>query len=74
LHNWQETGTEHHWLIPVKKNLQYEIIRSLGRNNKLIKLMSNPRARKLWPELPKEITAKLITRKINGEIMRLSPR
>lgn len=67
LHKWQETGTERHWLIPVKKNLQYEIIRSLGRNDKLIKLMSNPRARKLWPELPKEITARLITRKINGK-------
>lgn len=24
LHQWQSTGAERHWLIPLKKNVQYE--------------------------------------------------
>jgi len=67
LHKWQMTGTERHWLIPLKKNLQYNVVRSLGRNDKLVQLNSNPRARKLWPTLPKTVEARLITRKINGK-------
>lgn len=67
LHEWHHTGTERHWLIPVKKNIQYEVVRSLGRNDKLVRLQSNPRARKLWPSLPDALTARLVTRKINGK-------
>ncbi|SPY45271.1 Uncharacterised protein [Photobacterium damselae] len=37
------TGTGRHWLIPLKKNVQYEVIWPLGRNDKLILLHSNPR-------------------------------
>ncbi|HIF9139266.1 TPA: IS4 family transposase, partial [Photobacterium damselae] len=67
LDKWHATGTERHWLIPLKKNVQYEVIRPLGRNDKLILLHSNPRARKLWPNLPSSITARLVTRKIKGK-------
>lgn len=67
LHKWQVTGVERHWLIPLKKNVQFEILRSLGRNDKIVKLSSNPRARKLWPELPNELEARLITRMIKGK-------
>lgn len=67
LHQWQSTGENRHWLIPVRKNLQYEEIRSLGRNDKLVTLASNARARKLWPSLPETMTARIITRKINGK-------
>lgn len=67
LHNWQETGTERHWLIPLKKNTQYEVLQSLGRNDKLVLLHTNPRARQQWPNLPKTMTARLLTRKIKGK-------
>ena len=67
LHEWNRVGTERHWLIPLKKNTQYEVIRSLGRNDKLVLLSSNPRARKLWPELAETIIARLVTRKIKGK-------
>jgi IS4 transposase len=67
LHKWQTTGSERHWLIPLKKNTQYEIIRSLGRNDKLVLLRSNPRARKLFSDLPKTMTARLVTLKIKGK-------
>ena len=68
LHKWHQTGTERHWLIPLKKNVQYEVIQSRGRNDKLVALRSNPRARKLWPELPETVVARLVTRKIKGKI------
>ncbi len=67
LHEWHQTGTERHWLIPLKKNIQYEVVRSLGRNDKLVRLQSNPRARKRWPSLPDALTARVVTRKINGK-------
>lgn len=67
LHQWHQAGTERHWLIPLKKNTQFEVVQSLGRNDKLVSLRSNPRARKLWPNLPDKVTARLVTRKIKGK-------
>jgi hypothetical protein len=67
LHQWQSTGTERHWLIPLKKNIQYEEIRKLGRNDKLVRLASNPSARQLWPALPETLVVRLVARKIKGK-------
>jgi IS4 transposase len=67
LHQWSNTGTERHWLIPLKKNLKYEVVRKLGRQDKLVKLKSNPRARTLWPELPDSVEVRLVSRKIGGK-------
>ncbi|MEE3057241.1 MAG: IS4 family transposase [Pseudomonadota bacterium] len=67
LNQWQNEGENRHWLIPVKKNLQYQEIRSLGRNDKLVSLSSNPRSRKLWPRLPDTLTARIVSRKIKGK-------
>jgi IS4 transposase len=67
LNEWHQTGTERHWLIPLQKNTQYEIIQSQGRNDKLVILRSNPRSRKLWPELPETIKARLVRCKIKGK-------
>ncbi|GEK15658.1 hypothetical protein AFI02nite_36940 [Aliivibrio fischeri] len=66
-HKWQMTGSERHWLIPLKRNTQNEIIRSLGRNDKLVIFRSNPRARKLFSDLSETMTARLVTRKIKGK-------
>ena len=67
LHKWASTGIERHWLIPLKKNVQYETVRKLGRQDKLVRLSSNPRARKLWPKLPKDVVVRLVSRKIQGK-------
>ena len=67
LHKWANTGVERHWLIPLKKNTQYEVVRQLGRQDKLVKLSSNPRARKLWPDLPHDVIVRLVSRKIQGK-------
>ncbi len=68
LHRWQSTGTSRHWLIPLKKNVQYEVVRSIGRQDKIVRLNACPQARKKFPDLPKSIEARLVSRKINGKI------
>lgn len=67
LHKWANTGAQRHWLIPLKKNVQYEVVRKLGRQDKLVKLSSNSKARRLWPDLPHELVVRLVSRKIQGK-------
>lgn len=67
LHHWQTAGEKRHWLLPLKKNTQYEVVRKLGRGDELVQLKTTPQARKQWPELPMEMTARLLTRMIDGK-------
>lgn len=66
LHHWQNAGENRHWLLPLKKNVQYEVIHKLGRQDSLVRLRTTPQARKQWAGLPEDITARLVTRKIDG--------
>jgi len=68
LNRWQSTGVSRHWLIPLKKNVQYQVIHSLGRQDKIIFLTACPQARKKFPDLPETIEARLVSKKINGKI------
>jgi IS4 transposase len=43
------------------------VVLKLGRHDKLVKLFSSPKARTLWPELPKEIVVRLVSRKNQGK-------
>ncbi|WP_421292184.1 IS4 family transposase [Aeromonas veronii] len=67
LHAWQTTGSERHWLLPLKKGTQYEVVRKLGRQDALVLLKTSPQARKKWPHLPDTVEARLLTRTINGK-------
>ncbi len=67
LQAWRSHGINRHWLIPMKKGLIYEVVQSFGRQDKLIKLKSNPQARKKWPELEEEVVVRLITRVKEGK-------
>ncbi|MDQ2195085.1 IS4 family transposase, partial [Vibrio sp. A14(2019)] len=67
LQAWSSHGINRHWLIPMKKGLIYEVVQSFGRQDKLIKLKSNPQARKKWPELEEEVVVRLITRVKEGK-------
>lgn len=67
LHHWQQAGKERHWLLPLKKNTQYEVRHRLGRGDELVTLKTSPQARKQWPELPATLTARLLTRKVDGK-------
>ncbi|WP_409420519.1 IS4 family transposase [Pseudaeromonas sp. ZJS20] len=67
LHAWQSQGIARHWLIPLKKGTQYEVIRKLGRQDALVCLTSSPQAKKKWSELPEQLEARLLTRTMNGK-------
>jgi len=67
LHQWHLTGNERHWLIPLKKGTQYQVIRKYSAQDCLVKINTTPQSRKKWPELPEQIQARLVTRKINGK-------
>lgn len=67
LHNWTQTAKDTHWLIPLKKNTQYEVVRSLGRHDKIVRLSTTAQSRKKWEALPDTIEARLLSKTINGK-------
>ncbi|WP_440528393.1 IS4 family transposase [Serratia marcescens] len=67
LHHWQQAGKERHWLLPLKKNTQYEVLHRLGRGDELVTLKTSPQARKQWPALPATLTVRLLTRRVDGK-------
>ncbi|MCL1071946.1 IS4 family transposase, partial [Shewanella xiamenensis] len=52
LHAWQQAQPDSHWLLPLKKGTQYEVVRTLGKHDQWVKLTTTPQARKKWPQLP----------------------
>ncbi len=71
LHRWQTTGTERHWLIPMRKGAQYTTLRQLGRGQELVELTLSPQAKKKWHDAPETLEARLITKTIKGKEVRL---
>ena len=67
LHAWQRNGHNRHWLIPLKKGTQYEGLEKLGKQDYRVRLNTTPQARKKWAELPEEIEARLLHKKIKGK-------
>lgn len=67
LHAWQSTGQNRHWLIPLKKGTQYEVIAKLGKQDSLVRLATSPQARKKWPGLPMHLEARLLQKKVKGK-------
>ena len=71
LHDWQKKGTHTHWLLPLKKGTQFELVRSLGRQDKLIRIATTPQARKKRLHLPSHIDARLVPRNIKGKEVKI---
>ena len=69
LHKWHSTGSERHWLIPLRKGTKYEVIRKIGKQQSLVRLSASSQAKKQWTELPCSIEARLVSRKINGKVV-----
>lgn len=67
LNKWSGSGKERHWLLPLKKGTQYEEIRSLGKQDKLVHIKTTPQSRKKFIELPNYIEARLVSKKMNGK-------
>lgn len=66
LNRWHQTGKERHWLMPMRKDTQYTVIRKLGRNDKVIALNASPQAKRKFPDLPETVEVRLLTKKIKG--------
>lgn len=71
LNAWHQTGESRHWMIPLKKGAQYEEVRKLGKGDHLIRMKTSPQARKKWPELGEEMTARLLTFTRKGKVCHL---
>ncbi|MNQ48669.1 Transposase DDE domain protein [compost metagenome] len=71
LHQWQQAGTQRHWLMPLKKGTQYEVIQRLGRQDAVVSLSTSPQARKQWPGLPERLTARLLSKTIKGKVRQI---
>ncbi len=67
LHQWQSTGLERHWLLPLKKGTQYRVVRKLCTGNELVELSTSPQARQKWPGLPQTIEARLLSKTVKGK-------
>jgi IS4 transposase len=71
LHEWHTTGSERHWLLPLKKGTQYRVVKTHHHHDELIELITSPQARKKWPQLPPTLTARLLTKTIKGKPVRV---
>ena len=71
LHQWQQAGSERHWMIPLKKNVQYQVVHKLGRNDAIVELTTTPQARNKWAGLPKIIRARLLSKSIKGKSVQI---
>ncbi|WP_171764989.1 IS4 family transposase [Shigella boydii] len=71
LNAWSLAGEHRHWMIPLRKGAQYEELRKLGKGDHLVKLKTSPQARKKWPGLGNEVTARLLTVTRKGKVCHL---
>lgn len=71
LNKWHQTGVHRHWMIPARKDLQFEIIRSFTKTDQHIRLTTTPQARKRFTDLPDYIEARLVTKTIKGKTYRI---
>lgn len=71
LYDWQQKGVNTHWLLPLKKGTQYEEIRNLGKQDKLVRIRTTPQSRKKRPHLPSIIEARLIARVVKGKSVQI---
>ncbi|QGY28912.1 IS4 family transposase [Pantoea cypripedii] len=71
LHHWQTSGTERHWMIPLRKDAKYRVKEKLGADQELVELTLSWQARQKWKDAPETLTARLIRREVNGKIVRI---
>lgn len=71
LHHWQSSGVEKHWLIPLKKDAQYQVVKKQGQGDEIIELNVSPQARRKWDSVPKILMARLVSKEVNGKMVRV---
>jgi hypothetical protein len=71
LHRWQSSGTERHWMLPLRKGAQYEEVRNLGSGQKLVRMTLSSQAKKKWQDAPETLTARLVCKEVNGKTVQI---
>lgn len=71
LYRWHQAGLQRHWMIPARKDLQYEVIQKLSNNDQRVRLSPTPQSRKRFDELPETIEARLVSKTIKGKEYRI---
>lgn len=71
LHCWQSAGTERHWMLPLRKGAQYEVVRNLGAGQCVVRLRLSPQAKKKWQDVPETLTARLISKEVGGKSVQI---
>lgn len=71
LHHWQTSGTERHWMLPLRKDAKYRVLKKLGTGNELIELDMSWQARKKWQDAPETLTARLISKQVKGKTVKI---
>ncbi|RYV02748.1 IS4 family transposase [Shewanella sp. OPT22] len=71
LHNWHQAGKQRHWMIPARKDLNYEVLNKLSKNDHIIRLKTTLQSRKKFENLPSHVEARLITKSIKGKQYRV---
>lgn len=65
--DWQQAGSNKHWLMRAKAGLRYELVCQYAPGDCLVNLPVSPQARQLRPDLPSYWQARLIKCMIGGE-------
>lgn len=66
LHQLHASGTERHWLLRLKKNITYRVVRKLGPGDELVEITTKSAARREYPELPRTFLARVVAYKVKG--------
>lgn len=71
LNRWQQAGKQRHWMIPARKDLQFEVVKKISPNDLQVRLTSTPQSRKKFADLPAHVDARLVTKTIKGKTYRI---
>ena len=71
LYQWQQAGSHSHWMLPARRDLQYQVVRELSDNDAIVSLTTTPQSRKKFDDLPEQLTARLTSYQLNGKTYRV---
>jgi hypothetical protein len=60
LHRLATSGSERHWLIRAKSNLQWRTVKRLGPNDELVEILISRQTRRTHPELPNPLQVRAV--------------
>ena len=67
LNRWNKVGQERHWMLPVRKDFQYEVVHKYSQSDAIVAIKTSLPARKKFSDLPEIIEARLVSKVIKGK-------